>query len=811
MSDSASPTAAPETASAPPGAESARASAGAAPPGAAAPPPAINVNDAKTVQNVQAGTIVSETTTFIAEQNVQNLRVVAKYFDDEPISVARPFSSDDAKPVGQKVADELIRTFVGDDVTTTRLLRHLEEHRVLLITGDPDVGKRTVALYLGIRLAAHKSGGSDPLLVDSLDRSVGINLRDVAADAKGFGRRAIVFADAFEQRNNHLREFFCSGDQVSWDHLTGLLRKHEAYFIFTSSIASVPFRQQTTDRIALCELQPLKPDMIDSGIEKRLSWMMEVESTERERVLLLTQNRARLVAELSTLSSAVSFVRHFVRDDSDLESALRRFRDASYWFRTALEHDVDAWIFAFALTLAQPTPKAESAPWADFERIRRALAERIRGDSELFPPRCRSDDGHEPDGRLPWRSFGDDAILQRCRAVIEKDASRMGDIVRFDHPSVTTQLWEAVLTHYRRMLIMGLPVLRGLAEDDRTDWSVRVLAAQIIGRIGEVDPRRIVDPIIHRWAISGDFALRPLVGRVIQGALASGNENYRNAALRSIEMLADVKGMGGDEDARDGLLTAIAAYAQIGFYEPDRAMEQLGRIVIEHLAPVFEKVHQTARQAETVDVELARARANRVGELLRRRFEFGDAATQLFKEHAPALIAIGQVVSCLCLTHEPIPILRNMRDWTAKGGPSTGVLVAFLFLRGIAADLHEIRTEKGRNGSRLLPSLSQTKDAVHHFCGFLADIHSSVNSTFVLPAWLQNDFQDRLGACLTDWACDSLTNADHRQNILDVFVGLATARRGSMRRDVIAILDGTAFSNTESMRSFASQVRLRLT
>jgi len=131
-------------------------------------------------------------------------------------------------------------------------------------------------------------------------------------------------------------------------------------------------------------------------------------------------------------------------------------------------------------------------------------------------------------------------------------------------------------------------------------------------------------------------------------------------------------------------------------------------------------------------------------------------------------------------------------------------------LQGIAADIHEIRGASGNNASRLLPSLAMTKDAVQHFCSFLADIHASVNSTFVLPAWLQNDFQERLGSCLTAWARDSLSNADHRQNVQDLFVGLGLARRGSVREDLLAVMGGTAFSATESMRSFASQVQKRL-
>jgi hypothetical protein len=770
------------------------------------------------VQNIQQGTATSGTSNFINEQNnhtVHNhLRVVSKYLESDVLSVERPFSTRDAKPFTPKLASELTHTYVGDDATTLRLLRHLEERHVLLLTGERDVGKRTAALYAGVRLTGERKLAGDPLLVDSLERHIGINLRDIAADAAGFGKRVTVFADAFEQRNTQLRAFFGSADHVGWDDVTELLRGNDAYFIFTATSSSVPFRQQSTDRIAQFELQALKPELVQLGMEKRLEWMTTSETVARERLALLADHRARIVAELKTLARVVSFVRHFVRDESDLDSSLRRFRDASFWFRTALERDVDAWTFAFALTLSLPARDADAAPWADFERIRRVVAGRIRADLELFPRRRRSEEGDDAEPPTPGRSLADDQVLERCRAVVLKDSNRLGDIVRFEDPAVTAQLWDTIFTRYRRILMLVLPVLRDLAEDDHSAWSARVLAAQIIGRIGEIDPARTALPIIHMWAASGDLALRPLVGRVVQGALASDNENYRNVALRNVEWLADAKATADDEEARDGLLTAVGAYAQIGQYEPALAMERLGGIVSDYLAPIFDDFHKSARDAETVETELTRARSNRATELHRRRLQLSTFATNLFAENAPALIAIGQTVSQLCLAHDPVQILRAMRDWIARGGSRTGVLVSLLFLRGIAIDLQampaRIRAMTGSSGSPLLLSLA-AKDAVHHFCAFLADIHASVNSTFILPAWLQHDSQEKFAECLTAWAREAVGNSDHRQNVEDLFVGLATARGGSMRRDMLAILESTPFTGTESMRSFANQVRKRMT
>lgn len=781
---------------------------------AAAPAVGASASGQGAVQVIQQGSSSAGTANYINQQNVNNLRIVSKYFEGESMAVERPFTaSEDAKCLTGKVAVELTETFVGDGATMQRLLGRLEERRVLLLTGDRDVGKRTAALYLAVRMAREKKFESDPLLVDALERHIAVNLRDIAADAPSFGKRTTVFADAFEQRNTQLRSFFANADQVGWDQLTELLRKNDAYFIFTSTSASVPFGQQSTDRIAQCELHELGEELIREGIGKRLEWMTSAETTSGDRIALLSENRTRIVAELKTLAEIVSFLRHFVREESDLETSLRRFRDASLWLRTALERDIDAWTFALALTLTQPLRNAESAPWADFERIRRAVAERIRTDVELFPKRRKPEEGDESDVLTPSRSFSDDVVLERCRAVISKDSSRLGDVVRFEHPALAAQLWDTLMTRYRRILMLVLPVLRRIAEDDVSEWSLRVLAAQAIGRMGEIDPARITLPIIHRWAVSGDHALRPLVGRVMQGVLASANENYRNLALRNIDWLADVKATANEEEAKDGVLTAISAYAAIGEYEPFLAMARLGAVVTDYLAPLFGDLHKSEREVETVVTALSQVKSpsNRVAELQRRTLQFSRFLTNIGAEHAPALLAVGQAISQLCLAHDTVPILRATRDWIAKGGSPTGVLVALLFLNGISLRLQAlpagIRAMTGASGSPLLQSLGETRDAVHHFCSFLADVHASINTTFHMPAWMQHQSRERFAECLTTWAREAVANRDHRQRVQDVFTGLTVARRGSMRRDILAVLESTAFTDSESMRAFAAEVR----
>jgi hypothetical protein len=777
---------------------------------AATPGVSAAVNGTGPSTAVSIGTNTSTTTTIINEQrNVhQHLSVVKEYVEEDLIlTTERAFSPADAEPLPPKLADELKSTFVCDDAVVSRLLRQLEERRVLLLTGSRDIGKRTAAVYLGMRLSAAVQSEQAPLVVESLERRVAVNLQTIAGDAAAFGGRATVFVDAFEQRNRQLHAFFNTVTPLKWAQLTEKLLKNGAYLIFTAATPSAPFRDRLTDHIAHCEWQEPDDGAIARAIDQIVRWIVAQDDVPQDRVGILTANRATIVSELKTLPRIASFIRQFLRDDVDLQNALRRFRDVSYWFRTALDRDLEGWTFVLTLALAQPARKATEVAWADFERLRWALLERLRSDPSFFGRRRKGEDD-EQDQRLLGQVFCDDALLERCRAMVTKDATRLGDVIRFTHPSLAAELWETVLAHHRRVLMSILPVLRNIAEGDR-DWSVRVLAAQMIGRLGEMDPARIALPIMHQWTDSDDRSRRPLVGRLAQGALGSRNDNYRDVVLRYIDLLSDVKSVGDPGLARDRLMTAIGTYGQIGVYEPMLAMDRLGTIVTEYLVPYLASFHEVVRAAESVQAQMNGGVPHRSA-LRQRRLRLSYLADQLFDEQAPALLAVEQTVVSLCILNDPIQILRAMRDWISRGKEKTGIMVAFLFLKdGIADDLQTVpagvRALTGITGSPLLVSLVTGRNAVHHLCTFLLDVYASINTPFILPASMQIDLQERFWDCLALWARESVTHSDYRQAIEELFVKLGTLRRGVLQRDMNDALAGARFEGV-AMRAFAITV-----
>lgn len=781
----------------------------------AIPVASANASGVGPSQPVAIGSNTGPTNIINEQKNIRNHVIAAsESLADDLLIHQRVFSPADAEPLPVEVAAELENTFVSGPEVVEKLMRQIEERRVLLLTGERGIGKRTAAYYLGLRLGAAMESGQQPLVVEPLERRVAVDLREIAGDSDRFGRRVTVFVDAFDQRNRDLYAFFGNLNPLKCSKLAETLRKSGSYLIITAASPTASFRQIVTDHIVHHEWQAPADELIEPALKRALSWMSEQSKVPSERLTILVERSATIVAELETLPRMASFIRRFVRDDVAFDIALRSFRDVSYWLRTALDRDLEGWSFVLTLAVAQPARDAEDVAWADFERLRCAVMERLRTDPALFGRQRKSEEG-EGDPQPLGHVFSDDSLLERCRAVITKDARHLGDVVRFSQPSLAGEVWETLLTHHRRVLMSILPVLRNIAEGERErDWSLRVLAAQVIGRIGEIDPVRMAMPLVSQWTESEDRAHRRLVGRLAQGALGSGSKKYRDAFLRSVEMVLDVRDLEDDASIKDRLLTAIGTYGQIGIYEIQHAMERLGAIVTESLVPIMSHLHKVERARESVEAQLSGG-SNRRGSLHARRLRLSALANQLLAEQAPVLLAVEQTVASLCLINEPMKILRAMGNWISRSGDEAGILVALLFLSdGISDDLQSlpagVRALTGLTGNPLLISLSITRDAVQHFSAFLLDIHGSINSTFILSAALQNHLQEKFWDCLTAWAREAIAHMDYRAPVEDLFVRLATSRRGVLRKEMTEALNGPRFSESASMRSFAGSILNRL-
>ena len=777
----------------------------------------IHANDIKsqntTFDNSKRDDHSNETDQSVYEHSVRIDHLEA-YFGRAERAVAQQFEvTTHGCDLTPEQSEELSETFVADSVVIDRLLHDVERTRILLLTGNRGVGKNATSQFVASRLTI-REGGSAPLMIHALDQNVAIDVRALAKDSPAFRDRAVVFCDTFMLRNRDLMAMFGRSERFGWESLAKTLRDRNAYLLFTMSKSDADsFRPRLAGCVTYHEVTQLPPALVSEGLDRQVQ-RLRVRHPERAgRLDEVIAKRETVIKTLGTLPNVATFLTDFVSGNEDLATTLRNAKNIDEWFLSAARTGFDTFCFLLTLALAHPTPDVVAIPWLDFEQLRRAITDRLKSSAESAP--------QDSDGAKQPLLISDRVFLESCRAEIVKDRDRLGDVVRFIDDSYPADLWKTLLFHQRRVLTYLVPALRQIVEEGRPDekGSLRALAAQIIGRIGEIDPFRLFVQHIRRWSSSNDRYQRPFVGRLVQGVIASGSRAYRDVALREVALLADFDQAPTDEAAQDRLVTAISAYSQIGAYVPEFAMEALGNIAVDRLAPAGAAIHETWRKAEEAEqrAETATNRRAAVG-FARRHRRLVEIAGKLSDDHATALIALEMAIVQLCLLNDPIKILTSTREWIARGGVKTGLLVAVLFLHDIADELHELAVTLPDTNARfvispLLVALDGSPESVHLLSEFLSDVHGAISQATrdcALPADLQTDLQKRFLAVLTAWSRSSADTRSHRPAMLELFGELARVRGGALRRELYELLQSPEFQESEAIRNFAVDARKRV-
>jgi hypothetical protein len=658
-----------------------------------------------------------ETTLTVGESHagkqVINVGSIIPILPPDPVE----FTIDRAVDVAADHARTIRELFVGDERLIDGALADLEKHRILLLAGGPECGTSMMAVYLATRLA-ERSQLESTLVVGSLDPKVGVDLWKIDVI-----KRTLIFMNSFHNRD--LMGFFSRNDGVEWGRLTRKLLENDAYLIFTAEPEVIALFRAVRRDIPL----PGR-DLVGRGLDIRVRWLERQRLLDAEQIRQVSEHRERLIEALKTLPRVARFLDQFIGNDPNIDAALQRFNDIPFWFSKDLTADIEAWCFALTLALAQVVRNGSGIGWYELERIRRAVTEQSKA------------------GRTLRRSLSDDLLLQRARAEVVREPSRLGDSVRFSDRSYAEIIWKTLATNHRRVLTALIPTLRTIAEEERGpgSYEVRSLAAQMLGRIGELDPFSISIPLIQHWA----GAQRPFIGRLLQGMRTSKHKAYRQAAIGAVDSLT-VDG-GDDATIHDALLTAISAYSLLGQQELEPAMERLGTIAVQKLAPVMVNLHEIDQLMEQVDQRLSGADSPQIAEgLLQERFRLGDIAERLSTQQAALLGPIEQAVVYLCLTADPVEVLHELGKWIARGDARTATMVALLFLHdGIAVDLEKAagRVQALSGGeTRLHPiarSLRNGAGAAKKYCAFLDDLCTAIDQSTCLSPRLRLELRKGL-------------------------------------------------------------------
>jgi hypothetical protein len=756
------------------------------------------------------------------------------YVGDGGASALRTFScGSGAWPVSPQDEAEARSRFGGMEDEVEGLLAHLDQHRVLVLSADYPVHAATAATYLGARLRSRHELTRETLIAGQLDRHVRLDLRELTHRDDDFRGRLLVFRNPFSGRGDELRRVLEQETRSDWTALGNRLHEINAFLVFTTGTVE----SQTLPGGLQPFLQALRqhsPECLEEWLERQLSGLVG-----RDEVVaaLRTAGVPQRFHYVSHLADFVDFFVGLGRPELGIDTALAHFFDTTESLRQDPDGDLDGWAFGFTLAMAQCARDAGGVAWVDFHRLYQHVRRWLRRDLQPIHPRA-TDPGPEARPEL-----SDDSLLNRCRAEVEKDPVTLADVIRF-RGGPPMGLWETMLSRHRRMLTAFLPRLQALIEHRKGDvesHSMRILAAQIIGRAGEIDPGRIVAPLLERWVESADWRQQASVGPLFQGLLGSAHEGYRRSCLGYLRRLHEstsgetdpptVQTGDGHEPARrlkatanEKLRTVIAAYSWVGDYELQEAMDQLGRIAETHLLPVVADVQRLERLINTVEEAFRQQDSPVQGALLLSVHEFlGEFLGRVYGEHGGTITMFQHTLESLFLGTDPSHVFAQMVSWLNASRGKMDVLLGLVFLNesGLAARFSRAApggaTANGRSRNPIVMSIvrgnagSRQRELAQAVL-FLDTVFQSLSATFTGDRKLCRYCMEALMQHLTAWVRASLDNPDQRTAMLSLLQALSTCESGVFRQPISGLLVSPAFSRpNRRMEDFARDTALLVT
>ena len=746
------------------------------------------------------------------------IQEIAVYFSGSGNRKKTRITLSESWRITQVKKSELAKVFVADRKELERLRDLLNDKRVLILRGEAGLGKGSTAIYLAHSMAesltAGKQGAEAEGEVESLETFLiptpgpydSVDWDEIWHDGKEEPARFVIFKNAFADRNQDLLAFVRQLKEFSLDQFANKLRKKNSYLILTTATSELPPPLQGSTMSGACyELQHLSEELLADGLIQRLDVLSASDDISASRLAFIQQseNAQVVIAQLKTMPRIVRFVEQFLNStavdtDLNLEDEIRRFEDIGVWFQGELTKDFEFWCFTFSLALVHWQRNATAARWYEFEKIRRSVRTCLKGDAELFPPRKYLNEDLPTDSRVATAVLIDDIFLETCRAKIEKDPYGLGDQIFFKDPSYSQKLWDLMLRHHRRVLGILLKHFCEVAGDPETDYETRELYAQIIGRIGEIDPDLITVTLIDRWVNADAVRLGAAVAALYDGILASKDERYQKYLLTYLDTLTNSESHGREEKNR--LLTAIAVYARVGNQDLTLAMNGLKRIVLRKLAPAM-------RDANDIQTYLERTEQKYKGKLSAAdavkltiyQEMLKDWAERMYNQQSRTFVGVQYALCSLALNAGQIKVFRELRRWIETSDQQTGGLIAlmFLFKDGIAEtlgtaqleiSLDESSLQTSLTASPILLALTSDHESVVEMGRFLVTLYESFTASFVYPRQFSEYLKTSLMFQLSLWIDAALGTESYRKAMEELLSELVKIHNSIMFDPIYRLL-----------------------
>lgn len=728
------------------------------------------------------------------------------------------FKFEDHWRISVETQTEIADQFVGDEREIDRLRMLISQKRVLILTGELRLGKRTTAIYIAqsimkqVKPEADEEAPHKPLeiyVVPTLDRNVVINLAEIWKNGDSQVSRFVIFKNAFSGRNEDLSGFLRQLNESSLKEFARNLTQQNSYLIFTANTSDMSQLQLSLVESSLrYELKSLSSDLLVNGLRQRLRFLIASETFNRERIDALQTSEAEqlIISELKTMPEIVEFLEEYLSAQEPLElaEAIRRHQNIKHWFRDELEPDFEAWCFALSLGLVHWSAKFKHVSWFDFEYIRRLVWFCLRRDQELFPQKLGQPESVL--GEISPRSpvLTDDLCEAKSRARIFSDSNHLADQISFRNEGYPQKVWPTMFTHYRRVLAILLERFCAVVQSSDADFDRRDLCAQIIGRIGEIDPERITLTAMHRWIDSGNVLQRASVAGLYEGILASENQRYKQYFLQELAALTT----GGDDDKNEKhrTLTAIAVYARIADYDPLLSMKGLEKIVRKKLVPAMTDAHHVQKYLQRTEKFFEqRLSEEEAITLLGYQEMLRDLAQRMYAQQGSTFVGVQFALCSLAVTVGPMKIFHELRNWIDSSNRETGALIAlmFLFEDGIAAMLSTEKvqvsdgSEKPKSCSLIVESLTKGREPIVEMALFLVTLYESFAASHTYPRRFTRFLTECLMLQLTSWVDEGIKIQPCREALVALFKEMMRIRRQVLSDRLERLLHSNAFLKHE--------------
>jgi hypothetical protein len=662
-----------------------------------------------------------------------------------------------------KTVIDQARDLVADPGTVQECTAVLHRGHLLFLTGDAESGKATLARRLAAELQGPHPCTELWLCRHGPDRNVEVRVEDLAS--KSYRQRMVVFREPLEHENTDLDRFIRELGEERLAEIARRLAEVSSFLVFTAETGKLAGAEARLRGLGvLVEVRPLHPDLLREGLERLAGRLQLTDRSEVER--LLARSGQRIVEHLKTIPRVARFVHETLADVAhgrvDLEAALSRADSLESWFLQDLQETVegfDAWCYCLALVLCHAANRSESLPWIEFDALHRALKRFL--------------ESHLRIARAPRNAHTlcrENALCRAARAEIDKPEFPEACSIRFRQASYPAQLWRVLLGPGRALLGMLRPLLAALGQAEEP--YCRILAAQITGRIGELDPNRLVLPLLGR----DGTALGPL----FQGILASEDTRYRAhcmSGLRKIECGAGAARATG----------AVRALVDIGRVDFEAALCELcavcaselaPRISWESLGPAIARLEDDAR----VDTAAVRTLGN---------IKLGNLRQLLAQALPPRCVQLLDAVRFslvgLCLYRGPVQVLSRLRAYEADDEAALGRLFALVFLHstGVFAYLEILSPSAGTEVCNLMLASAAALEDTAELARFLTWAHVSLGA---LPGALRQGLRGRLLALVKDWLRQGVRDEELRQTVLRLLRHLLAAESGDLRSEILHLL-----------------------